>query len=73
MNILAVSKLRIFVVLITLYLLLHFAVTYLFNSLDIYIQTFQDQLSINRIEKLFKFSNKQGWLSYAFVPIIVFS
>lgn len=73
MNVFQYNKFGIFVTLIALYFLLHLAFTYLFNSLDIYIQTFQDQLSITRIEELFKLSSKQQWFNYVLLPIIVFS
>lgn len=72
MNIMLSSKFRIFLLLTSLYLLLHFSITYLFASLDIYLQTFQEQLSANRIEKLFEIANNKQWITYVIIPVIVF-
>ncbi|WP_321997815.1 hypothetical protein [Draconibacterium orientale] len=72
MSVLSYGKFRIYFVLIFMYFLLHFAITYLFNTLNIYIQTFHDQLSISRIEKLFSLSSEQQWINYIILPIIIF-
>ena len=54
-----------------LFVLLTFSINYLFLSEGIFYQSFGEQLAVDRIDKLFKMSQKWEWLGYIFIPIIV--
>jgi hypothetical protein len=62
---------KFFLLLIGLFVLLTFSINYLFLSEGIFYQSFGEQLAVDRIDKLFKMSQKWEWLGYIFIPIIV--
>jgi len=59
--------------LLILSLCIYCAIDYLYlNDHNLLIQTFGQQLSINRIEQLIEASKNWQWVGYAFIPIVLF-
>lgn len=52
-------------------LLLAFSLGYLFCNDNLYYQSFENQFSIERIDRIIKVSNKWQWLGYILIPIII--
>lgn len=52
--------------------LLTLIISYLFNSEELYYQSFGEQMAANRIDKMIELSFKWQWIGYAFIPIVVF-
>ena len=51
--------------------LLTLIISYLFNSDELYYQSFGEQMAANRIDKMIELSLKWQWIGYAFIPIVV--
>jgi len=51
--------------------LLTLIISYLFNSDELYYQSFGEQMAANRIDKMIELSFKWQWIGYAFIPIVV--
>lgn len=72
MQLLNLNLSRILISLLFLTLCIFFTVQYLFlNNSSIVFQTYEQQLSIIRIEQLIENSKKWQWLGYVFIPIVV--
>lgn len=51
--------------------LLTLIISYLFNSEELYYQSFGEQMAANRIDKMIELSFKWQWIGCAFIPIVV--
>lgn len=66
-----INSWKYFLLITAFFVLMTFATKYLFLSDGIYYQTFGEQLSINRIDKIIEISQKWQWIGYLFIPIVV--
>jgi hypothetical protein len=60
-----------FVLISGINVLLTLIISYLFNSDELYYQSFGEQMAANRIDKMIELSLKWQWIGYAFIPIVV--
>ena len=63
---------KIYVILVFLTLAVSIAIDYLFlSNKELFYQTFSQQLSLSRIDKMLELSKKWQWVGYAILPIII--
>lgn len=63
--------LLIYSTLIFINIIIVFAIHLLFDSEQIFYQTYGNQFDLNRIESIFKLIRKWQWLGYTFIPLLV--
>ena len=51
--------------------LLTITINYLFNTEELYYQSFGEQMAAHRIAEMIELSLKWQWIGYAFIPIVV--
>ena len=69
--VLRINGLKAIAILIGISFLLSFVTNYLFLSDELYIQTYEKAVAIDRIMEMIKLSQKWQWLGYVFIPIAV--
>lgn len=62
---------KYFLLLAVFYVLISFAINYLFLTDGLYYQSLGEQLATERIAKMIEVSQKWQWLGYIFLPIII--
>ena len=62
---------KYFLLLAVFYVLISFAINYLFLTDGLYYQSFGEQLATERIAKMVEVSQKWQWLGYVLLPIII--
>ncbi len=62
----------IFVLSSILYMLISFSMNEFIISRDLYYNTYADQLSADRIDKLINIKARWEWTDYVFIPVILF-
>ena len=62
---------KYFLLLSGINVLLTITINYLFNTEELYYQSFGEQMAANRIAKLIELSLKWQWIGYALIPMVV--
>ena len=71
-NSLKIKNYKIYFTLLFFTVILVFAIQYIFlNNDNIFYQTYNEQLSLTRIDQMLELSKKWQWFGYAIIPVVI--